>query len=109
VRGLSRPDDTRGHGAGEGGHAGEGGPTCRARLETGRRPSKPENAFLFPFQIQFFANSPKFEILKLKMTFLRLDTKIEVVQNLILYNFAFGHILKFQIDFELRIQSLFFN
>jgi hypothetical protein len=41
------------------------------------------------------------------MAFWRLDPKIEVVQNLILYNFALGHILKFQTYFEMEIQSPF--
>jgi hypothetical protein len=41
------------------------------------------------------------------MAFSRLDLKTKVVQNLILYDFALGHTLKFQIDFELEIQSLF--
>jgi hypothetical protein len=110
--GRAAPDRGR-HGVhareAEGDGVGEVGPACRAGPETGRRPGKSENAFLFSFQIQIFANSHKFEILKLKMTFSRLDPKIEVVQKLILYNLAFGHILKFQTDFELRIQSLFFN
>jgi hypothetical protein len=43
------------------------------------------------------------------MAFSRLDPKIEVVQNLILYDIALGHILKFQTDFELKIQSPFFK
>jgi hypothetical protein len=43
------------------------------------------------------------------MAFSRVDPKTKVVQNLILYNIALGHILKFQIDFELRIQSPFFK
>jgi hypothetical protein len=42
-----------------------------------------------------------------KLAFSRLDPKIEVVQNLILYNFALGHTLKFQTYFEMEIQSLF--
>jgi hypothetical protein len=37
------------------------------------------------------------------MTFSRLDPKTKVVQNLILYNIALGHILKFQTDFEMGI------
>jgi hypothetical protein len=41
------------------------------------------------------------------MAFSRLDPKIEVVQNLILYNFALGYILNFQTDFEMEIQSSF--
>jgi hypothetical protein len=45
--------------------------------------------------------------LKWKKEFSKLDPKIKVVQNLILYNIALGHNLKFQIDFELEIQSLF--
>jgi hypothetical protein len=41
------------------------------------------------------------------MTSSKLDPKTKVVQNLILYNIALGHILKFQIDFEIGIQSSF--
>jgi hypothetical protein len=41
------------------------------------------------------------------MIFSRLDPKIEVVQNLIPYNFALGQILKFQTDFEMEVQSSF--
>jgi hypothetical protein len=36
-------------------------------------------------------------------SFSKVDPKTKVVQNLILYNIALGHILKFQIDFELEI------
>jgi hypothetical protein len=43
--------------------------------------------------------------LKWKKAFLKLDPKTKVVQDLILYNIALGHILKFQTDFELEIQS----
>jgi hypothetical protein len=39
------------------------------------------------------------------MAFSKLDPKTKVVQTLILYNIALGHILKFQMDFELEIQS----
>jgi hypothetical protein len=39
------------------------------------------------------------------MVFSKLDPKTKVVQNLILYNIDLGHHLKFQIDFELEIQS----
>jgi hypothetical protein len=82
------------------------GPACRARPETGRRPAK-----AFSFSNLIFRNSKPFQIriLKKKNAFSRFDPKIEVVQNLILYNFALGHILKFQTDFELKIQSLFFK
>jgi hypothetical protein len=41
------------------------------------------------------------------MAYSRFDPKIEIVQNLILYNIALGHILKFQTDFEMEIQSPF--
>jgi hypothetical protein len=41
----------------------------------------------------------------LKKTFSKLDPKTKVVQNLILYNIAVGHILKFQTDFEMGIQG----
>jgi hypothetical protein len=41
------------------------------------------------------------------MTFSRLGPKIEVAQNLILYNSSLGHIFKFQTDFEMEIQSPF--
>jgi hypothetical protein len=41
------------------------------------------------------------------MAFSRLDPKTKVVQNLILYNIALGHILKFQTDFKMEIQSPF--
>jgi hypothetical protein len=40
------------------------------------------------------------------MAFSRLASK-KVVQNLIIYNIALGHILKFQTDFEMEIQSPF--
>jgi hypothetical protein len=43
------------------------------------------------------------------MTSFENDSKIKVALNLILYNFALGHILKFQTDFELKIQSPFLN
>jgi hypothetical protein len=43
--------------------------------------------------------------LKWKRAFSKLDPKTKVVQNLILYNIALGHILKFQTDFESEIQS----
>jgi hypothetical protein len=39
-------------------------------------------------------------------SFSKLDPKTKVVQNLILYN-TLGHILKFQIDFEMGNQSSF--
>jgi hypothetical protein len=39
------------------------------------------------------------------MVFSRLDPKTKVVPNLILYNIALGHILKFHTDFEIEIQS----
>jgi hypothetical protein len=42
-----------------------------------------------------------------KKAFSKLDPKTKVVQNLILYNIVVGHILKFQIDFEMGIQSSF--
>jgi hypothetical protein len=41
------------------------------------------------------------------MAFSRFDPKTKVVQNLILYNIALGHILKFKTDFEMEIQSPF--
>jgi hypothetical protein len=41
------------------------------------------------------------------MAFSKLDPKTKVVQNLILYNIALGHILKFQTYFEMEIQSPF--
>jgi hypothetical protein len=41
------------------------------------------------------------------MAFPRLDPKTKAVPNLILYNIALGHILKFQTDFEMEIQSWF--
>jgi hypothetical protein len=47
--------------------------------------------------------------LKKKKAFSKVDPKTKVVQNLILYNFALKHILKFQTGFELRIQSPFFK
>jgi hypothetical protein len=39
------------------------------------------------------------------MAFSKLDPKTKVVLNLIHYNIALGLILKFQMDFELEIQS----
>jgi hypothetical protein len=44
-----------------------------------------------------------------KKAFSKVDLKTKVVQNLILYNIALGHILKFQTDLELRVQSPFFK
>jgi hypothetical protein len=41
------------------------------------------------------------------MAFSKLGPETKVVQNLILYNIALGHILKFQLDFEMGIQSSF--
>jgi hypothetical protein len=73
----------------------------------GRRPVKPEIHLFFSISNPNFAKSHNFKFLKLKMAFSRLDPQIEVVQNLILYNFALGHTLKFQTDFEIKIQSLF--
>jgi hypothetical protein len=69
--------------------------------EAGRRPVKLEKSFFFSISNLNFANSHKFKFFELKMEFSRLDPKIEVVQNLILYNFALGHILNFQTDFEM--------
>jgi hypothetical protein len=43
----------------------------------------------------------------LKKAFSKLDPKTKVVQDLILYNIALGHLLKFQTDFEMKIQSPF--
>jgi hypothetical protein len=74
-----------------------------------RRPAKPRIALPFPFLISRNSKPFQIQILKKKTAFSRFDPKIEVVQNLILYNFAFGHILKFQTDFQLRIQSPFFK
>jgi hypothetical protein len=47
--------------------------------------------------------------LKKKKAFSKVDPKTKVVQNLILYDFALGHFLKFQIDLELKVQSPFLN
>jgi hypothetical protein len=41
------------------------------------------------------------------MIFSKLDPKTKVVQNLILYNIALDHILKFKTNFEIEIQSPF--
>jgi hypothetical protein len=41
------------------------------------------------------------------MAFSRFHLKTKVVENLILYNIALGHILKFQTDFEMEIQNPF--
>jgi hypothetical protein len=41
------------------------------------------------------------------MAFSKLGLEKKVVQNLILYNIALGHTLKFQLDFEMGIQSSF--
>jgi hypothetical protein len=73
----------------------------------GRRPVKPETAFSFSNLVSRIYKLSQIRILKNKKAFSRFDPKIEVVQNLILYNFALGHILKFQTDFELKIQSPF--
>jgi hypothetical protein len=77
--------------------------------EAGRRPVKPEIPFSFQISNSRISKLVQFQILKKKKAFSRFDPKIEVVQNLILYNFALGYILKFQTDFELRIQSPFFK
>jgi hypothetical protein len=76
--------------------------------EAGRRPVKPKIHFSFLFSNSRISKPFQIQMLKKKKAFSRLDPKIEVVQNLILYNFALWHILKFQTDFELRIQSPFF-
>jgi hypothetical protein len=55
------------------------------------------------FSLIFVINSPKSPILSTKNLFSKGDSKIEVVQNFILYNLALGFMLKFQLDFELEI------
>jgi hypothetical protein len=85
----------------------EGGPASLLGEKRGRGPKPKENHFSFPFSNSKFCYSPKFKFLELKMAFLRFDLKTKVVQNLILYNIALGHILKFQIDFKMEIQSSF--
>jgi hypothetical protein len=39
----------------------------------------------------------------MKNAFSRADLKTKIAQNLILYNFGFGHFFKFPTDFELMI------
>jgi hypothetical protein len=75
----------------------------------GGGPEPKENHFSFLFPNSKFCDSPKFKFLELKMAFSQVDPKTKVVQNLILYNIALGHILEFQRDFKLRIQSPFLN
>jgi hypothetical protein len=41
------------------------------------------------------------------MAFSKLDPETKVVQNLILYNIALGHILKFQTNFEMGFKVYF--
>jgi hypothetical protein len=79
------------------------GRLVRVGQKGGARHSKKRKAFFFIFSI----NSPKSPILSIKNSFSKVDPKTKVVQNLVLYNIALGHILKFQIDFELEIQSSF--
>jgi hypothetical protein len=67
-------------------------------LKARRRPVKPEKSFSFLFSNSRISKPFQIQILKKKKAFSRLTPKIEVVQNLILYNFALGHILKFQTD-----------
>jgi hypothetical protein len=64
----------------------------------GRRPVKPEIHLFFSISNPNFAKSHNFKFLKLKMAFSRLDFRA---------HFALGHTLKFQTDFEIKIQSLF--
>jgi hypothetical protein len=61
----------------------------------GRRPSNAENCLFFYILNSRFSIQPKIQILEGKKTFLKVDPKTKVVQNLILYNFDLGHILKF--------------
>jgi hypothetical protein len=81
--------------------------------ELGRKrgggPVNPRRLFLLYFQFLEFLNQSNLNFKEEKKAFSRFDPKIKVVQNLILYNFALGHILKFQTDFELRFQSPFFK
>jgi hypothetical protein len=67
----------------------------------------PEKSFSFLFSNSRISKPFQFQILKKKKTFSKVDLKTKVVQNLILYNFALGHTLKFQTDFKMEIQSLF--
>jgi hypothetical protein len=71
----------------------------------GRGPVKRKIAFSFIFSNPNFPKQSQIQNLKWKTAFSKLDPKTKVVQNLILYNIALGHNLKFQIDFKLEIQS----
>jgi hypothetical protein len=66
------------------------GPGRLAELgrKRGGGPVSPKFHFSFLNQILDFQNYFKFEFLKMKKTFSRVDPKTKVVQNLILYNFA---------------------
>jgi hypothetical protein len=68
------------------------GPGRLAELgrKRGGGPVSPKFPFSFidPIPIPDFQNCFKFEFLKMKKTFSRVDPKTKVVQNLILYNFA---------------------
>jgi hypothetical protein len=108
-RGLTRSGAVRGvHGERAGRTWKRAGPALAVGREAGRRPVKPEIHFSFLFSNSRISKPFQIQTLKKKKAFLRLDPKIEVVQNLIRYNFALGHILKFQTNFELRVQSPFF-
>jgi hypothetical protein len=76
---------------------------CERAKREARGPVRKEK----PFSLYFSINSLKSPILSIKNSFLKVDPKTKVVQNLILYNIALGHILKFQIYFEMGIQSSF--
>jgi hypothetical protein len=78
--------------------AGPGRLRKRARSEA-RGPKRRRKHFSFYFSTK----QPKKFFLSKKNSFLGHDPKTKVVQNFILYNIALGYILKFQLDFEIRI------
>jgi hypothetical protein len=64
-------------------------------------PVRKKILFLFLFLFQNTAQKSLF--LSNQKLFSQVDPKTKVVQNFILYNIAFGYILKFQLDFKIGI------
>jgi hypothetical protein len=93
-------------------HAGAGvearpGQLRLAGRKGGARPSKKMNSFFFLFLKSKFNQTAPNSNFEVEKAFSKLDPKTKVVQNLILYNISFEHILKFQTDFEIEIQNPF--